>query len=723
MWYNVVSLLLIAIMLLFVGLNAFEFARLNRMEKIEFIKNFKKGKFVIIYVIAIPLFTMSNLYVGEGFMVSVFASITKSLELIVLKFSIGSQLFSDKPLYAIAMCLCSVLVLFNALALSFSLLTQTFISSLEFLKFKNKAGNKCFIIGYNNDSEKIYNTCDENKIVLGVFNKGDLETLFNKNICYKNFIDSKKQIRWIEKEFVKIALDTISQGRLVKVIVNEQDKNNSLELCVKFYKIISELKTEKQLQNFDVFIYGDRENEEIYSKFVHNSKGCLHYVNTLRLLAMDFIDKYPLTKYMTAEHIDYSTALVKNGVDINVSLVGFGKVNQQIFLSMVANNQFITMGDDGRVCAKLVNYHIFDLKGNCSTFIVNKYSRYKDYFYNNGKTLVDNDEYLELPSLPANETFHCVDLNTNDFYAQLQDAISKGKNSINYIVVSLGDDYKNIDVANRLTVTIKENNLTNTHIFIKIRNEEVISNCKILLDLNICKIFGSDLEVSYNYNNIVREEYMKMSIKRNFIYDIEKDAMQKEVASDAFKKSLFKWYTKFTELERESNLYCCLSIKNKLQMIGLDICEVQDARKGLSYEEFMNIYAKDDMPIIEESLGGTKYIKYGIDFKDSLRSNMAYQEHIRWNAFMISKGFIPSKKADIIGKKNSEGNYTNGKDYLLYHHGCLTTMAGLIEFRKLLAKRDGVSEEQTDVIKYDYQLLDGAWWLLNQSGFKIVKKD
>jgi hypothetical protein len=70
-----------------------------------------------------------------------------------------------------------------------------------------------------------------------------------------------------------------------------------------------------------------------------------------------------------------------------------------------------------------------------------------------------------------------------------------------------------------------------------------------------------------------------------------------------------------------------------------------------------------------------------------------------------------------------EEKYTNGKNYELRRHGNLTTFEGLVEFRQMLAKRDGKREEEKDVIKYDYQLLDDAHWLLDAVGCKIVKRD
>lgn len=46
----------------------------------------------------------------------------------------------------------------------------------------------------------------------------------------------------------------------------------------------------------------------------------------------------------------------------------------------------------------------------------------------------------------------------------------------------------------------------------------------------------------------------------------------------------------------------------------------------------------------------------------------------------------------------------------------------LVEFRRIVALRDKIKEEETDVIKYDYQILDDAHWLLSSCGFKIIKK-
>ena len=105
----------------------------------------------------------------------------------------------------------------------------------------------------------------------------------------------------------------------------------------------------------------------------------------------------------------------------------------------------------------------------------------------------------------------------------------------------------------------------------------------------------------------------------------------------------------------------------------------------------------------------------------SLRKTFAIHEHFRWNSFMLSKGIIPSSKEQILNEKIN-GKFTNGKNFQARRHGNLTTFEGLEEYRRLIAKRDGVSEESKDVIKYDYQIMDDLLWLLDKSGYKIYKR-
>ena len=81
---------------------------------------------------------------------------------------------------------------------------------------------------------------------------------------------------------------------------------------------------------------------------------------------------------------------------------------------------------------------------------------------------------------------------------------------------------------------------------------------------------------------------------------------------------------------------------------------------------------------------------------------------------MICNGVIPLEK-ELIGKND-------GRILEKRLHGALTTMNGLVEYRELLAEATKKSIEKTDLIRYDYQLMDDVVWLLDKCGYKIIKK-
>jgi hypothetical protein len=229
-----------------------------------------------------------------------------------------------------------------------------------------------------------------------------------------------------------------------------------------------------------------------------------------------------------------------------------------------------------------------------------------------------------------------------------------------------------------------------------------------------------------------------MAQMRNEVYDLEYAVTHTEglVVDEAYVKhnhdaSYQDWYKGKSQMERESSLYCCLSLRSKLNLMGLDYCEADSTDEaGLSEEEYLAYYAGEDMPDTVSygvRANGKPIIHYGLDFPRSRRRNMAIHEHLRWNSFMISKGMVPSTREQIVTEKTVDKKgrekYTNGKNYTVRRHGNLTTFDGLVEFRRMVAARDGRPEEEKDVIKYDYQLLDDAHWLLTSNGYKMIRHE
>ena len=106
------------------------------------------------------------------------------------------------------------------------------------------------------------------------------------------------------------------------------------------------------------------------------------------------------------------------------------------------------------------------------------------------------------------------------------------------------------------------------------------------------------------------------------------------------------------------------------------------------------------------------------------REIFALCEHYRWNACMITDGYVPAKKQEIlrgIRTVGGKGVYTNGTDKETKKHGNLTTFSGLDLFADMISERDGVSAKKADVKAFDAQLIDDADELFAFSGLKIVR--
>ena len=246
--------------------------------------------------------------------------------------------------------------------------------------------------------------------------------------------------------------------------------------------------------------------------------------------------------------------------------------------------------------------------------------------------------------------------------------------------------------------------------------------------------FGNEEKTMYDINELDDGLLIRMAMKRNHIYALENlkkkrskagevSELSKEEISNCFQNAEHKWYVEWEQSKRDSSIYAALSIRGKLLMMGLDVVKKSAGTNCLSWQEYMDWYAGTDLPAYENNTenGHGQSRRKGIEFQESRAKNMARQEHLRWNAYMISRGIVPAPIDAILHEKNAEGHFTNGTNYQMRRHGNLTTFDGLVQFRRLVAERDGCSEESADVINYDYQVMDDAWWILDEMGYGMIR--
>ena len=721
---TILCLAVLSLELLYVLVNI---ALKKRPNRIAFIRGFKKGRFAIIYPIAIPLYTVGRVYAGLTFSDSLFKSVSDTIGLVLLKYETESiqELFQADALYRFTIRFCFVLVILNALLFTISLTGQYVWSWFQAFRMRFTHKKRLFILGYNPDNVSIFRSDRERrKLLIDSLSDGDREKLYMDRVAFRSRPLNDVTVRKLFR-----ILDVVDRENVL--IVNTGDDEKNVLLCravIDCLRQIDEAVRKELFEKTRVYVFGDPRYETIYDDVVSAGFGCIRYINKYQIVAMDFIDKYPLTKFMDETQIDYDTSLIREGVEINVVLIGFGKTNRQIFLTSVANNQFLTAGETDPVL-KQVSYLIID-KDEADN---NKNLNHNYYRFEIERDKYISEAYLPFPSLPAkNEPPVMLDVNDRDFYKTIRSAVTRDPRDANFIIIAFGSDLENLDMAHKLVEKRKEWNVENLVIFVKVREWH---KEQTLLKAERCYFIGNESEVVFNVDKILGDRIFRMARMRNEVYDLEyRIKHDNPVISDEYVRGVFKdadrdWYLAKTQWERESSLYCCLSLRSKLNLMGLDYAEDDGSGEpALSEEEYLALYAGDDLPDTEFYRGvtanGKPIVHYTLDFARSRRRNMAILEHQRWNSFMISKGMVPASIEQIKNEtieKNGKVKHTNGKNYALRRHGCLTTFEGLVKFRKLVAESTNCDEAEADVINYDYQLLDDAFWLLSSNGFKIVR--
>lgn len=723
---NTITAICLALMLLeaiFIALRLFS---KDHYDRIAYIRSFKKGRCFFIYLIAIALYVMGKMYAGKPFFEALFTSINNVVILVVLRYDPNNvkELINDNSFYEITIYICYIFVTINAVMFILSVWNQQVWQFFGNLRFKLSKHYKYIIIGNNSDNYSIYSSIPSKAKLLvdnaGKNSKTDGTELYRRQINY----DLLSQSSW--KNLADYCLKKPFYTKYT-IIINTQQDDTNIKICNQFLQALQTLneKTQDSLraplfQKLDIFVFGSANLESLYLDLADKSFGCIHYITKHKMMAFDFADNHPFAKYMDDRHIDYSTALVKHDVDINVAILGFGKANQEVLKMNVVNNQFVT-GTPQNPVLKQVNYYVFDKDKKYNKNLNHSFFRYDIEFEDVSKTA--KSKYLPLPESPANIVFEDgFDICKKDFYAKLYDIVKtqQGKQKVNFILLALGNDIENIDFAKKLLEKKVEWQVDNLVIFVKLKNDSIAKTFKDALALQNCYIYGEDVRTVFNIDKIEKEKFYTMALQRHISYSIEKALKSNQNTSVDIQKvkenAIYDWNINLSYAERMSNIYCCLSLRSKLLLMGLDYSKTSE-KNAYTEQTYFDKYFDGETPDIYDITKGQKpLIKYSLDFPVSKRRSLAILEHYRWNAFMIMQGFVPSTIEQILAEEQ------NGKNYAQRRHGNLTTFEGLIQFRKLVAQKTGLVEEACDVFKYDYQILDDAWWFLDKCGYSIIDK-
>ena len=697
MLYTVLSIPLLALLL---AITAHVIRRMlsgERQARITFIRSFKKGKCAVIYLAAVPLFWIGLVFSGGSVLPSFFLAIPKAMSLVVLSFDLEtlSPVFAVSPLFAVATYFCFFLVTVNALLLSLSVFSQHLFTLRSAAVFRRTRRERLLILGNTEEGRCILRSSEGayGLIVDKIVGEAAAD-LYIEGVPFTS-TDPEHAIA----PFVRLAARSSSRATAVVAL---PDDDACLSACYRFRDALRELllgvpEEERRaysaalFSRLTLFVFGNPEHETLYERAAEDCYGCLRYVNKYRQIALDFADRYPLSRFIPRELILPDTTLLPT-TKLATVLIGFGKTGREILLSSVASSHFLTRDKDGKPCPSPVSYHIFDTRfAEYNKNLNHGFFRYGSEVRDAGR----EEEYLPLPPDPCRLEYHHAGMESPELYNTLNRLAKEG--AITEVIIAFGSDLENIDLAEKLSAKKHEWGAKDLHIFAKVRRQDLHTKAFAEGDYTM---FADEREAVLRLDLLRNDTLTSLAKVRNELYALETadEGAREEILRDCH----YRWYASLSQFERDSNLYAVLSLRQKLHLLGLDY-----ERGEGGDEAFRRVYPA----------GGERFL-----YTDDARGMLALGEHYRWCAFLLTRGFIPATREEIKAERRADGGYTNGKSYRDRRHGCLTTDEGLLLYRRLIAERDGISEEEADVIRYDYQLSDEAARILGMAGYTIKER-
>lgn len=510
---------------------------------------------------------------------------------------------------------------------------------------------------------------------------------------------SKHRIPIIKKDFDAKHIDSkFRKGNRYHFIAFKDTNFSYSQIIDTFSKI---KKTEKSI--FYLHLESEvNEMEIVKERYVaavdEKSNSFVTCFNKYELVARKFVTDYPMSAYVPNDFYDVNKndstrrlATIKKDKELNVILLGFGKVNLKLLEMMIIQNQFVQI-IDGKLQPKQVNYYAYD---DSKAQLSNEMFIRLLYEYEH----ISKDE--KLPKLDRICNLKCEPINVKslEHFMALNGVINE--NSFTYIIVSVGADLENAAFAKQIYENFNKKGNIKVFARFKENNDSINKNVD---DTIVC--FGEKGN-SFTHDIVVNNTLMDISQKVNSLY---KKLHENEL------QQIQKW-EKLPLIKQYANIYNALSIYFKMGLLGYKICDKDDISEGyqkISEKEYQESY------YYETPNENFQYHNY---FDINNRNILAFSEHLRWNAYYYLSDYKPMNLDDVLlvnDKLVTQSAY-------LKQHACLTTWEGLdILHQKMLNESRKIKTETSindvEVYKYDYMLMDEAYKTLDNHGYKIVKE-
>ena len=452
-------------------------------------------------------------------------------------------------------------------------------------------------------------------------------------------------------------------------------------------------KAETNTKNIYLYIELEGEKAETIRREIIEKSDMEAYIGTFstnELLARTFIEENPVTKYLPKECI--ADAAIKKDTEINVFILGFGKLGQEQYRQSVLNNQLVTFDSEYTVLP--INYYLCDTNMDAAEWNISGIAEAL------GER--NSEEYFALPDLPFKTDILDKAPACREVLNTIKKRVQKGS-GYTMVVICTEDDSCNIEIGAKLKTMLY--GLENYHLFVR-------SEATYTQDDAATTYFGKSDNV-FNHDVIVNDSLSVMARKLNEVYTAQyagaEERNRPDFAEYIQKKSQKDW-NNFDYFTLYSNIYSAMSLRIKLNLLGLD-------------------YIKDgngaNTARIGERYGHKGEYAYSEYFTPSVRNALIAQEHARWNAYHLLSEYLPLEKNGITVKADDGKKVRfNVKNTAAKKHACLTTYNGLNDLSSYLAENagNGCTAADYDYYIYDEMMITSAEELLTSLGYSVIEK-
>ena len=468
------------------------------------------------------------------------------------------------------------------------------------------------------------------------------------------------------------------QGVLISLMTNDEDVLSLVEQLNRYYQ------DHPETTLVTYIMYANKQHLPMYESFTQQ-KHRIQFFSYHQLIAQQLILEYPLTTLIPSRFLNAEKATLED-VTIKYHLFGFGETNQEIYQHLFVTNQLPPSISSffGKEIKHYENqpvrYHI--------------YRDRSDPYLPLPELLTPNHskDYLPFPPLSATTKWSITSFNQPDYLQIFSDAVT-AKDDMHILVIAFDNDVVNLRVLQQTLDWINQKRLNDYKVFVQIMNRDYIRSSHLFKQPHIIPFgFG---DYAYSLHQIMNPIFTKIASQIQATLN----------PNVPFQELLWQ--------DKQTLLYEAISLRFKLNLIGLDLAV---GTRGINEEKFFKRYDAFEESRFHQSHPRAKNDADLNRYKPvakKKRNLLARQEHLRWSAYKIVRGYTPMSFGDMFKLQTHVDDMTK-KD------GRLTNFESLFDLHHYLHSKLNYPFANADFIYPFFHTLDHLFDILKGTPYQVV---